>query len=300
MDEAFYEWVKCFPLCDARPIDRLAASLFVNSPYPGGRLMALFTAYFDASGNGLDQPFMVVSGYIANYIQWKFFEDSWTRVHDDHRVKKPFHMAEFMSALNNPNYQKQANARSDYLNIAKDIDKAKAFIFNLSCVEACMVNCVISCIVPMAVYNGVSSHLDLRTVIPPYALAARMCIERVRQWEKHFSVTHPVECIFEEGDFEQGKFTDLMVDEGNDMPIYKGKNDYAGLQGSDHYAWEVHSYLKANSPIIDPSWNTPMVIPLQVLSTIPTMHIQPTQQTLIHLCESRGINPKTGVKHGTK
>lgn len=259
----------------------------------------MFTAYFDASGDALKQPYVVVSGYIANYLQWKYFEDTWTHVHDDHGVQKPFHMAEFMSALNNPNYPQQKNARADYVGISKDPKKAKNFLLNLCLTQATFVNCVVTCVVPMDIYNGISSLLDLRTVVPPYALAARMCIERVHKWEQTFSVIEPVECIFEEGDFEQGKFTDLMVDEGWDKPIYKKKNDYAGLQGSDQYAWEVHNHKKEGSPIIDPfTSNAPQMVPLSILGAIPALHIQPTQESLNNLCRNRGIDPKTGVEHG--
>lgn len=221
--ESVSDWVKCFPAASHRAVDRLAASLFVNSHNPGGRLMAMFTAYFDASGDALKQPYVVVSGYIANYLQWKSYENMWTRIHDDHGVKKPFHMAEFVSALSNPKYAQQKNARPDYIAISQDPKKARSFLLELCITQATYVNCVVTCVVPMDVYNGVSLLLDLRTVIPPYALGARMCIERVHGWERMFSVVEPVECIFEEGDFEQGKFTELMVKEGWAKPIYKKK-----------------------------------------------------------------------------
>jgi hypothetical protein len=64
--------------------------------------MAMFTAYFDASGNAIDQPFIIVSGYIANLFQWREFEKQWAAVHKQYSVNLPFHMAEFMAALNNP------------------------------------------------------------------------------------------------------------------------------------------------------------------------------------------------------
>lgn len=259
--------------------------------------MAMFTAYFDASGDALKQPYVVVSGYIANHLQWKYFEDVWTQIHRDNGVREPFHMADFMAALTNPDYAKQSNARPDYIAIAKDSVKANAFLRALCLVEATFVNCVVTCPVSMSLYNGINSLLDLRTVIPPYALAARMCIERVRKWEKTFSIVTPVECIFEEGDFEQGKFTNLMVDEGMDPPIYKKKNDRAGLQGSDHYAWEIHHYKKQGSPLIDlgPA-AAPVMTPLSILGSIPALHIEPTQESLIHICHDRGIDPRTGVK----
>ena len=93
--------------------------------------MAMFTAYFDASGDALRQPYVVVSGYIANYLQWRYFEDIWTQTHDAHGVKIPFHMAEFMSALGNPKYALQASARADYVNIAKDPQRANSFLRQL-------------------------------------------------------------------------------------------------------------------------------------------------------------------------
>jgi hypothetical protein len=40
------------------------------------------------------------------------------------------------------------------------------------------------------------------------------------------------------GDFGQGQFNNLMRDEGADDPIFEQKDEYAGLQAADHYAWE--------------------------------------------------------------
>jgi hypothetical protein len=192
-----------------RPIDRLAAKLFVGKANPRARLMAMFSAYFDCSGNAIEQPFVVVSGYIANFYQWKLFESSWEQIHKEHGVDLPFHMADFMSAHTNPRYQLQKNARQDYVKLAKDIDKSTKFFKQLCTAQLGLTNCGISCIVKMSVYEEISSLLDLRKVVPPYALAARMCMERIHRWEDEFDVQDvPVECIFEEGDFEQGKFTE--------------------------------------------------------------------------------------------
>lgn len=288
------EWVSSFPLENTKPVDRLAASLFVNSANPGVRLMAMFTAYFDASGNALDQPFVVVSGYIANYIQWKLFENMWKKVHDDNGVNLPFHMASLIEATKNPlSYANQKNARPDYISLGKDPKRAQAFFLNLSIAEATVVDCAVTGIVPMDVYNGVSSLLDLRKVVPPYALAARMCIDLIGKWEETFDVRDPVECIFEEGDFEQGKFTDLMVSEGRGVPIYKGKNEFAGLQGADHYAWE-RAYLRKSFLRSDMPPRASMTL---VLNAIPKLHIEATVETLINVCHMKDIDPRTGVKH---
>ncbi len=276
------------------PIDRLAAAIFVGSTNPGARLMGMFTAYFDAAGNAQEQPFVIVAGYIANFFQWGTFEHSWKEAHSRYGLQLPFHMATFMAAQTNKNYVYQKNARQDYISIAADPDKSHDFLKTLCIAQATVVNCAVSCTVPMDVYKGVSSLLELREVIPPYALAARTCIGRIRKWEKYFGVEEPVECIFEEGDFEQGKFSRLMVDEGMDLPIYKKKVDFAGLQAADQYAWEQYSYRK------EAMLSQAAVVrkPFQLLlEAIPRMYVEPTTATLINLCHQKGIDPKTGIQH---
>jgi hypothetical protein len=147
-------------------------------------------------------------------------------------------MSEMMAAIANPDrYAVQKNAQSDYVAIAKAIEKARHFFLQLCIAQESVVICGISCIVDMSIYSGISSLLDLRAVIPPYALA-RSCHAQVLLWERQFAIQELVECVFEKGDLEQKKFTELVVDEGGDPPIYRDKKDYAGLQAADHYAWE--------------------------------------------------------------
>ena len=282
---------------EIKPIDRLAATLFVNTENPGTRLMALFAAYFDASGNGVDQPFVVVSGYISSVYQWRLFEGAWSSVHEEFGVNKPFHMADFMSARTNPRYELQTKFRQDYVDLAKNPKTADEFMKRICICQVGMVNCAISCILPMEIYTGVSTLLDLREVVPPYALAARMCIAKVHEWEQYFHIEETVECIFEEGDFEQGKFTELMVTEGMGVPIYKKKSDYAGLQAADHYAWEQFSFLRKE--LLGTHRHVRGELGL-LLQAIPKLHVQPTTATLINLCGAKGINPATGVKDGKR
>lgn len=259
--------------------------------------MAMFTACFDASGNAIDQPFVVVSGYIASYIQWKFLENAWGDVHAKYGVSQPFHAAEFMAAMCNlKNYEKQRNARADYVAIARQPEQADRFLMNLVQLVAATTNCAVTAVVPMEIYNGVSSLLDLRQVVPPYALGARLCIALVRQWEKLFDVSESVECIFEAGDFEQGKFTQLMIDEGSQAPIYKDKKDFVGLQAADHYAWE-RVIMRKQMAKLTPAEAAPTPS-FQFLGAVPMLHLETTTANLINVCHLKGIDPKTGVQHG--
>jgi hypothetical protein len=275
------------------PLDRLAAALFCGSVEPRNRLMAMFTAYFDASGNARQQPYVIVAGYIANFGQWSAFDEVWRNTHRLFSVDLPFHMADFAAACSQPNYKYQKNARQDYIEIAKDSTRSAEFVRILSQLVATTVHCGISCIVGMDVYEQVSSVLDLREVLPPYALGARMCLERVRQWAEYFDIEDPVECIFESGDFEQGKFTQLMIDEGQDVPIYKKKIDFPGLQAADQYAWEQYHALVDRDR--HQQFQVREVFNF-ILRAIPKRHTSPSTPFLIRLCERKGIDPQTGFK----
>jgi hypothetical protein len=282
------DWAEIFAAENPRAIDRLASAVFVNCSDPRSRLMAMFSAFFDASGNAKDQPFVVVSGYLANYLQWKLFEQEWEACHHSFGVDMPFHMVDFVAACESPTYKSQRNARMDYVELAKDPSRAAAFIKQLSGVQVAYVHCGISCIVPMNIYEQANSRFELRDQIPPYALGARMCIQRVQQWGKSYGVRERPELIFEAGDFEQGKFTQLMVDEGEPLPVYKKKKEFAGFQGADQYAWEQSYFLKAQRKGMG---RAPRPMFQWILQGIPKLHTHAPLEFLINLCRAKGIQP---------
>ena len=277
------------------PLDRLAAAIFVACENPGERLMGLFSAYFDASGNGLDQPRVIVSGYIANYWQWKLFERSWDLAHANFEVERPFHMAEFASAVEYPqSYANQKNARPDYVTIAQKPDRAMEFLSTLTNIQMCGVLCGISAIIDLQIYESINSIMDLRSVVPPYALGARMCLSNVRKWEKTFNMKEPVECVFEDGDFEQGKFTQLMIDEGETCPIYRKKREFAGLEAADMYAWEQAHFLRRVNINSQIEARKEFKV---LLHAVPKIHTHAPQETLLRLCYAKGIDVR-GLKNG--
>ena len=58
--------------------------------------LSAFTAYVDASGHPSDQPFVIVSGFVANCHQWLFFNRMWESIHKQFGVELPFHAADFL------------------------------------------------------------------------------------------------------------------------------------------------------------------------------------------------------------
>jgi len=274
---------------DGTPIARLGSSLFLNSRFPEGRLMAFFTAFFDASGNSKDQPYVVVAGYIANWCQWQFLENQWRDIHKEHGVNIPFHAAEFVDSQQNPErYAKQKNARPDYVALAKTPGAGMILLRKLSVAQIALTSCGVSSIIPLKIYDEIESR-DLVTRIPPFALGARMCSAKVREWELHFQIRQPVECIFEEGDFGQGQFSNLMVDEGANISIYKKKKDYAGLQAADHYAWEQALFLKRELQGRQSPERADFIAQLYM---IPHMHGTHDAASLLKVCQLKGIDAK--------
>jgi hypothetical protein len=251
--------------------------------------MAMFTAYFDASGHPKDHPFVIVSGYVANYIQWTRFEEEWEAAHNHFGVTLPFHMAEFNSACSKSHYATQSNARPDYVAIAQTPDRADAFLKHLSQLQISFALLAVSCIVNMQTYTQINSVLNLQETLPPFALGARMCIQKIRNWENNYAIRQPVECIFEQGDFGQGQFTKLMVDEGEDVPIYKKKAAFAGLQAADMYAWEQFNFLRREHlGTVD----IPRKPFYYLLESIPKLHTSPDAVFLLNLCEQKGISSR--------
>ena len=151
-------------------------------------------------------------------------------------------MSDFNSACTNPKYKLQTGARADYVEIAKDPRVAQEFLKLLSQLQMSFVHLGVSCIVETEIYDEINSLLNLKEVIPPFALGARMCIQKIRNWERDYAIRNRVECIFEQGDFGQGNFTKFMIDEGGCADLHSG--DFAGLQAADQYAWEQFNFLR--------------------------------------------------------
>jgi hypothetical protein len=252
--------------------------------------MALFTAYFDASGDASFTPDVVVSGFVANFQQWGWFQYFWEKAHREAGADLPFHMTAFMAACKDPDrYSRQKDVRADYIRIAKDPKAAKEFLYHLALSEITALSCGITCYVAMDFYNDLDSILCLHETFPAYALGARMCIEKLHQWEEKLQITEPVEYIFERGDFGQGEFSKLMVDEGENLPIYKNKNDFLGLQAADHYAWEQSNFIKNRRR----DENIPATEGLAMLiNSIPKLTVYPIRENVIKLCEVKGVKPR--------
>jgi hypothetical protein len=68
--------------------------------------MAMFSAFFYASGDAQKHPVVIVAGFVANLQQWRMFDHLWKQAHLEAGAELPFHAADFVAACNNPRYAK--------------------------------------------------------------------------------------------------------------------------------------------------------------------------------------------------
>ena len=68
-------------------------------------------------------------------------------------------------------------------------------------------------------------------------------------------------------------------------PIFKDKKDFPGLQAADHMAWEVSNLMKKrrNNPGVKVRDSFARLL------AIPHLHIEATLESLLELCEKKGI-----------
>jgi hypothetical protein len=278
--------MNCFDLGSA--FGRLASSIFV-SECSEGRNVAMFTVYLDAAGNSIDQPFLIVSGYVANVAQWQMFDSTWKRWHKEFQVDMPFHMAEFHAAVTNPErYSGQRNARQDYLGIASDARKAKEFLYHLTRTQLLFMSCGFATIVPMAIYKEFDGYGELSEKISPYTIAAHICMENIRKWEEFSGVAQESEVIVESGDLGQDNFLKSMADERKNPPIPRKKAEFCGLQAADHYGWEMAHNKKTMGR---ENFVARIDFELQ-LHGIPKRHREATAETVAHVMNMKGIKPR--------
>jgi len=238
--------------------------------------LSAYTGYFDASGHPSDQPFVVVAGYVANIHQWKFFNRMWENIHKEFDIDLPFHATDFYARTKQYKDLPEGN----------ETGKPHDFITTLASAQQIYTLLHVSCVVDMGVYNNIADVFQIQTMVPAFALGARVCVALVQKWQKDFGLEYPIECVFEDGDFGRGKFIDLMRVERMPAPIFKDKDGFPGLQAADHIAWESGNYMKRERSAGGPVARTH---PFSQQLAIPHYHLQATLENLLDLCERKGI-----------
>lgn len=216
-------------------------------------LLAMLTAYFDASGREEQQHSVVMAGFVNSANNWVEFERDWKKFLADYEVPY-FHMKEFASSTGP--YKKWEGIEHE--------PKRRAFINDaLRLIErhGCW---SFATLVVSEDFNQAAKDQDLEnTVGNAYLFTARTCLSDITGWCDEHRMNHPVEYVFEKGDPKQGLLRQIMEHDGLPQPIFRSKTEkdsersIVPLQASDFLAWEIRRGYK------DEVENKPLRYPLK-------------------------------------
>jgi hypothetical protein len=199
-------------------------------------LMAIFTAYFDASGSLGDKNVRVftVAGFIAKQERWAAFEREWRLVRDNLGLAGCLHMKEFNFSRgafeswppDDPRRPKLIDALTDL--IGKYSEKE----FDVSLL--------------LDDYRAADMMFALHEFANPYALVASIAVSRVSKWMKDNQPGDSVLFVFEKGDIRQDELRKLLRAESGPEPIFTPKEwtengvrmECSPLQACDFIAYE--------------------------------------------------------------
>lgn len=212
------------------PIQHLARSVFLGHDWRKC-IFAMYTGYFDASGDLTDVGF-VVSGYVATVEDWDRFDADW-KIALAHDNVPYFHMQEF-AHFKGPfkGWERQDNRRANFLARLVDIisqTTRRGF----------------STAVTNEVFKRVNEEYCLEEHFGnPYAFCGLNCAIHTRRWLRKKGYSFPVKYIFEHGDKGWHYLEDLFERSHLSLPIRERKRSMKNpigptpLEAADFAAWE--------------------------------------------------------------
>jgi hypothetical protein len=195
--------------------------------------VALFTAYFDASGSP-DATAITMAGYVADVNKWAKFEKRWQEIVDRENIKY-FHMTDFASCRREFDGWKEKQAiRKQFLADLQDC--AKKFT-----------NKRFSASVVIADYNRANQEYCLQEVFGrPYSLCGISCVEHVRKWANNRRRVSELMFAFEDGDKDQGDFRNICRERFAPPinAVFLQKAGHVPFQAADLAAWKTRHPIR--------------------------------------------------------
>jgi hypothetical protein len=217
------------------PLEHIGRSIW-GTRYSQKSLFAMLSCYFDEAG-GVDQGFIVVSGYVSTVEQWQRFETDWRLFLAKFDV--PYlHMKSF-AHFKGPFAKWKGNegTRSQFLSYAAGIISDYA-------------QHAFSHYVEYAAFEDLSKEYNLKAIVSsPYALAGRSCVAQANIYHQHD--LRDIEYIFEDGGPDKAGLVTAMtrLKPRLQIPIFKPSRDtkiqrgVLQLQAADFLAYEVRKNI---------------------------------------------------------
>lgn len=204
-------------------LEHLAYSVWLGA-YRPRNFFAMFTAYFDESGNASDpNGAFTVAGSISTIQKWLRFEVQWKSILKRHGVSV-FHMQPCAAGIGEYDGWSAEDRREFVAELSECLARNAKHAFAITVV--------------LEGWNHVNKQFRLSaTHGEPYAFCGRFAGLCVRSWMKRKRFTAPVRYVFEDGAKGKGQLVDLMSDRDGVTPDFGPKN-WPGLQAADLIAWK--------------------------------------------------------------
>ena len=187
--------------------------------------IAMFTAYFDASGKKR-MPAVAVAGFVSTVTKWDCFEREWSAILRRNNVPL-FHMTDF------------ASSAADFADWKRQTERRKLFVDDLvACIKK-NTNKGFSGSLAMKDYDYINARYELSENFgTPFVLCASLCLGALRKWAKR-KQTDPTKIlvIIEDGDDDKGHFLAVAKRDGVRV-IALAKEDAMAFQAADFVAWK--------------------------------------------------------------
>jgi hypothetical protein len=244
--------------------------------------MAMFTAYFDASGNKR-MPVLTVAGFVSRVAKWDRFNDEWSAILSGEQVSS-MHMTDFVSSKRQfASWRGQSDRRRKFISDLTDCIKRntnKGFAASLFIDDYNEVNAEFK----------VSEHFG-----QPFTLCSRTCLGALKVWADKKKVKPEHLLVFiEQGDDDQGEFQRFAREDGFKV-IPLEKKDAQAFQAGDVAGWKSRTVLHnaAFAPVADREEAEKIVRSLDPIRPIIQANQGFDKANLLRLCNKAGIPRRT-------
>src|SRR5688572_19652048 len=206
--------------------------------------MAMFIAYFDASGHPDDKgpnPAFFVSGFVSTAEKWREFEAEWLALLAEYQIAAPFHMTDFEAG------------RGQYARLKTDALACATFRSRAILIAKRHTRKGFSSGVVMSDLNRMFSQYDVPASVPrqPYPYCALHLYRLLGRWARNrvdagdIRLTDQLQIAFEHGDKHRGVLEKEARRRFGIAPLFLKKDGATAFQACDLLSWEHRRWLSA-------------------------------------------------------
>lgn len=200
-------------------------------------ILAMITAYFDASGTHGPSSIVAVAGYASTKFQWHSFRAEWKRLLRKEKISV-VHMSELESL------QGEFSPKRGWTK-----ERREKFIHKAAAIIAHRTRTAVGHVVIKSDWDEAAPNYIKKMFGGPYGWCASECIAKISNWAKKQGNKDGVHFVFEAGTQGHGQIQDMLKEIMNDRELnqHYGVQDYSvgnksifPLHAADMLAYEVY------------------------------------------------------------